>query len=586
MQFIGSDYLGLTTSDGKRFDGLGQFTFPNGDRYIGGILDGLFHGHGILFFRKRREGEEGAKTPGGGGAAAADRRATVARADEALAEEAELMDFLDRCRKPRLWGETSTTETAAPDVGEGEEEGNAAADDEDNDDNRSSKAEEWSGQFRGVWEHGHNISGSYLFFDGLVYSSETHPSGQADRERKKKAAASSGGDNVWPYCECNDRRVWSEHLRNITPVLPYESPLGGIALQEALVAAKKSSLAANPTRSQAAQRLWPEVPILVPSSPDNDLAPSVFAHGQPKSGADAGRWHAILSASTAPDEKTLEGLRTMASILAMPTEPLVEEQDPDVETDADGTVHSRRRLVTDPNYQLRYLLSGGGGAAASDDKGMNGGVMVSGDGSKRALTPCVPGASRGGAGAALAESSSFSSDAALPAAVHTSEQEVAPEEEMSREPEVEGSCCAPPAALSSSPPAGIVAPGEGGASAPDASSPSTESGDGAAADVDVSAGREVEQTLFSPFLSPLYGVVAAATVAGGEAETDEEAPQESLEVAAPVRIRFVADVEQTAGSRVLSALLPIEEAFLSEPEGDAVDQEDGGEGASAADAAA
>ncbi|XP_019909149.1 MORN repeat-containing protein 5 isoform X2 [Esox lucius] len=33
-----------------RMEGDGQYTFPTGTRYVGGMKDGMFHGKGVLFF--------------------------------------------------------------------------------------------------------------------------------------------------------------------------------------------------------------------------------------------------------------------------------------------------------------------------------------------------------------------------------------------------------------------------------------------------------------------------------------------------------------------------------------------------------
>lgn len=54
MQFIGSSYTGECTADGKRAHRYGEFTFANGDKYVGEFKDGVMHGHGVIFYKKHK----------------------------------------------------------------------------------------------------------------------------------------------------------------------------------------------------------------------------------------------------------------------------------------------------------------------------------------------------------------------------------------------------------------------------------------------------------------------------------------------------------------------------------------------------
>jgi len=57
-EFISCSYTGERSEVGP-MDGKGEFTFPNGTKYVGELIDGEFHGKGILYFpgRGRYEAE-------------------------------------------------------------------------------------------------------------------------------------------------------------------------------------------------------------------------------------------------------------------------------------------------------------------------------------------------------------------------------------------------------------------------------------------------------------------------------------------------------------------------------------------------
>lgn len=57
-EFIQCAYSGERNEVGT-MDGKGEFTFPNGTRYVGELVDGEFHGKGTLFYpgRGRYEAE-------------------------------------------------------------------------------------------------------------------------------------------------------------------------------------------------------------------------------------------------------------------------------------------------------------------------------------------------------------------------------------------------------------------------------------------------------------------------------------------------------------------------------------------------
>jgi hypothetical protein len=57
-EFMQCSYTGDRSEVGT-MDGKGEFTFPNGTRYVGELSDGEFHGKGVLYFpgRGRYEAE-------------------------------------------------------------------------------------------------------------------------------------------------------------------------------------------------------------------------------------------------------------------------------------------------------------------------------------------------------------------------------------------------------------------------------------------------------------------------------------------------------------------------------------------------
>eukprot|EP00760_Papus_ankaliazontas_P012686 PhM_4_TR15495/c0_g1_i1/m.32504 len=56
MYYTRAMYKGERTQDGKRMEGNGIYSFPNGDRYVGEFKDGVFHGKGIVFFSQSHGG--------------------------------------------------------------------------------------------------------------------------------------------------------------------------------------------------------------------------------------------------------------------------------------------------------------------------------------------------------------------------------------------------------------------------------------------------------------------------------------------------------------------------------------------------
>lgn len=543
MQFIGSSYQGLTTADGKRFDQLGEYTFPNGDRYVGGMLDGVFHGNGIIFFRKHHRTTTSPMSrhgSGGGGDGSAD-------ADG----KGDLMAFLNGTGSGGGGAADSIPFAAAAAAVEEEEE------------------DVWGGQLRGLWSHGRSVVGTYLFRDGLPYSSEsgrfiatsinatTHHNEDDDGGGVVDDALARTTTTVdavkWPYCECNDRRMWSEHLRNITPVLPYESPLGGIALQEALMWLRHNHINNNLTGTDgkaavmapAAARMWSDMPILVPSSPETDLIPAVFAAGQPHCGADAVKWGdalllqaAAATAGTATNHDdtattTTATVRTyiesgtgsfgasldaIAAVIALPTAPLVPEQDPDVEIADDGTVRSRRRVVTDPNYHHRKLLTG---ATAGVDVGsISAARAVPGDGSKRNLAGHATTASVGVTAAAASRSAASSSSplaASSPVALLAAARAAAAAT-AAKEREASGDSSAVAAAAASSDGVGrmgpVVAPAAVASPPGSPTTTSSTSSSSAPAVVAVAAGAVIDQIASPSFAASPVAPLAAAAAAG------------------------------------------------------------------------
>eukprot|EP00727_Mastigamoeba_balamuthi_P000914 m51a1_g1082 hypothetical protein (110) ;mRNA; r:24699-25136 len=50
MDVFGDKYEGPRAKGGNRMEGHGVYTFANGDRFVGTLKDGMFHGRGILYF--------------------------------------------------------------------------------------------------------------------------------------------------------------------------------------------------------------------------------------------------------------------------------------------------------------------------------------------------------------------------------------------------------------------------------------------------------------------------------------------------------------------------------------------------------
>ncbi|ESL06035.1 hypothetical protein TRSC58_06297 [Trypanosoma rangeli SC58] len=203
MFYTGCSYRGETTPDGKRFHGQGVYTFANGDTYVGAFKDGRMHGHGTLFFT----------------------------------------------------------------------------------------AEKGGGQYRGVWEDGRNLSGALVFSDGLVYGSGENtstvhatavnnsisltdtPKPEVKRSVDEGATPAMDSDRrsnareklaeEWLYCREGDRRLWAEHLREVMPVLPMQSVLGGVRV---------------PQSSR-----WTAEPVVAPSVAAEAKIPATFVLGQPRS---------------------------------------------------------------------------------------------------------------------------------------------------------------------------------------------------------------------------------------------------------------------------------------------------------------
>lgn len=347
MNFIGSKYNGQKTTDLKRFHGLGQYTFPNGDRYVGGFYDGCFHGYGVIFYRMR----EPAAVDTSNSVSLTSQQLRRKKMDEEDEKEQakkdavdkeinDLQDFLDKATLSKE--EDPFPEKPAEEPPEDE------------------STIVWQGQYRGIWEHGKNVNGCYVFADGLVYGGRAM---KDDSPEEVEAAKQACAD--WPYCQCSDHRLWAEHLRNITPVLPYEAVFGGAQLQQEF---RDNLEEVKPVNNQM---FWSDMPILVPSSCEQEMIPSSFAGGQPRGGKDvAGKWW-----------KSGTKRREVITALALPTDPLVAEEDPDhydvtaVEDDDDddddapGRVHLGR-IVENPNLQIRYPVN-----------------ITDGN---RTLTPCVP----------------------------------------------------------------------------------------------------------------------------------------------------------------------------------------------------
>lgn len=301
MNFIGSQYQGQKTKDLKRFHGLGQYTFPNGDRYVGGFYDGCFHGYGVVFYRMR-ESELADKSQSSSTGSSSSHKInprflskansptplSASKDEEKKDEEVdELLRFLDKSAPP-------VHEEFRPLTKELDEE--------------EEQRIVWQGQYRGIWDHGKNVVGCYVFADGLVYG------GRAMKDDSPmEVALATEACAAWPYCQCSDHRLWAEHLRNITPVLPYEAVYGGVQRQQEY----KEYL--DEVDPRHAKLFWADMPILVPSSCEQEMIPSSFAGGQPRGGKDVvNKWWRD------PAKR-----RQVVTALALPTDPLVAEEDPD-----------------------------------------------------------------------------------------------------------------------------------------------------------------------------------------------------------------------------------------------------------------
>jgi hypothetical protein len=95
-----------------------------------------------------------------------------------------------------------------------------------------------SGQYRGVWEHGKNLSGQYFFADGLPFDAE-----------------------AWSHCTEADRRMWNEALAFVQPSGPAVTAVGA-----KLVAAAGAS----------------SVNTITPDYATTDGVPAAFAGGKPR----------------------------------------------------------------------------------------------------------------------------------------------------------------------------------------------------------------------------------------------------------------------------------------------------------------
>ncbi|KAG5479117.1 hypothetical protein LSCM1_02967 [Leishmania martiniquensis] len=257
MEFIQCAYLGQHTADGRRFDGLGRYTFPNGDVYLGGMRDGQFHGNGVIFFRNPPCGSDGS---GGGGAPARVNPASPHSRPHAGGGDAEahvLNAFLNS-DSPSVVFSAGTDESpaAAQDLATLVGSGGGGG-----------------GQYRGVWEHGRHVSGHYVFHDGLVYGSSDTAGISDDLQRS--------GSTPWTYCHGSDRRLWEEYLQNVAPVLPHEALLGGARLLHA----RKEALAKEEERSSGALTTSAEgtgegLPMVLPRAFVHARTAPALANGQ------------------------------------------------------------------------------------------------------------------------------------------------------------------------------------------------------------------------------------------------------------------------------------------------------------------
>ncbi|KPA85773.1 hypothetical protein ABB37_00127 [Leptomonas pyrrhocoris] len=269
MDFIPCSYIGQTTADGRRFDGLGRYTFANGDVYVGGMLDGQFHGQGVIFFRSTAYAGKFASAANANGGLTSASAPANEQGQKASAEEG-LKGFLNQ------------TDTAAS----------------------PATPESWSGQYRGVWEHGRHVEGQYVFQDGLVFGNEG-----GDARRFSSAA--------WTYCHGSDRRLWEEYLENVAPVLPHEALLGGAKLLHERKHAAASSADGAPIAEEGEG-----LPLVLPNAFVQARAAPAFAAGQLSSVNDPrlARWNvaAAMTHEAAKTQKTVPTLSTSESAAASP----------------------------------------------------------------------------------------------------------------------------------------------------------------------------------------------------------------------------------------------------------------------------
>ncbi|CAG9573993.1 conserved hypothetical protein [Leishmania major strain Friedlin] len=284
MEFIQCAYLGQHSTDGRRYDGLGRYTFPNGDVYLGGMQDGQFHGHGVVFFRNP-PGSDG----GNGGLSARANPAPPRHLPppEAGGDRGSVDDVEDHALQAFLNpDQTSTLSTAGAGESPVAVQDFAAL--------VGSSGGGGGGQYRGVWEHGRHVEGHYVFQDGLVYGSSGTEDMSAYAQRKR--------GTLWTYCHGSDRRLWQEYLQNVAPVLPHEALLGGARLLHIRkdAVAKKESTSESPATS--ADGTGEGLPMVLPRAFVHARTAPAFAKGQLTSIDDprVARW---AEAAAAADER-------------------------------------------------------------------------------------------------------------------------------------------------------------------------------------------------------------------------------------------------------------------------------------------
>ncbi|AIN98408.1 hypothetical protein LPMP_221150 [Leishmania panamensis] len=291
MEFTQCSYLGQHSADGRRFDGLGRYTFANGDVYLGGMKDGQFHGHGVVFFRSPPGGNDGSS----GGSPmctnpASPRPLPPTRGSRGSSDDVEddaLQGFLSpglssTMPAARAGESPMAMQDFAALVGSGGGGG---------------------GQYRGVWEHGRHMEGHYVFQDGLVYGS----SGTADMS----AYAQKKRRTLWTYCHGSDRRLWEEYLQNVAPVLPHEALLGGARLLHARKQAMREegeSHSEGPTESS--DTTGEGLPMVLPRAFVHARTAPAFAKGQLTSVGDprVARW---VEAAAAAEEREAASRREL-----------------------------------------------------------------------------------------------------------------------------------------------------------------------------------------------------------------------------------------------------------------------------------